>query len=212
MKHYVSVFARQHITLIIYLFLALLCLILPKLSAGGHESNMGEELISLTVKDEPLGEVLYKVSVATGYDIVVDNKWRNYRVTASLEDVSLHKGLKRILRNLNSAIIYVSNKKIRIIIYDKISPEKASSAPVAEGSFDKTPASPPGSYLPSEHRPPTPQTIEGGDSSISDGEPSDTPAVSDNEGTNGDRSESDEEPSDTPAVSDNEGTNKNIKE
>jgi type II secretory pathway component GspD/PulD (secretin) len=119
MKHYVSVFAHHYIALIILLFFATLSLFLPISSSAANETNAGDELISLTVKDEPLGDVLYKVSIATGYDISLDNKWQNYRVTASLEEVSLHKGLKRILRNLNSAIIYVSSKKIKIIIYDK---------------------------------------------------------------------------------------------
>jgi hypothetical protein len=55
--------------------------------------------------------VLKKVSMAAGYEISLDNKWQSYRVTVSLEEVSLHKGLKQILRNLNNAIIYDSNKK-----------------------------------------------------------------------------------------------------
>jgi hypothetical protein len=81
------------------------------------------ELISMTIEDEPLGDVLKKISMATGYEFSLDDSWQSYRVTASLEKVSLHKGLKRILRNLDNAIIYGSDRKIKIIIYDKTAPE-----------------------------------------------------------------------------------------
>jgi len=138
---------------------------------------------------------MYKVSMATGYDIDLDNKWQNYRVTASLEEVPLHKGLKRILRNLNSAIIYVSSKKIKIIIYDKSASEEASYAPSAEKSLDRTPVSQRRPYPPSEHRPPTSQAIEKEDSSGTDEEPSDNPVVSDNEETNKDLEEKSSEES-----------------
>jgi hypothetical protein len=206
MKHYFSVFAHHHIALIILLFFATLSLFLPISLSAANETDAGDELISLTVKDEPLGDVLYKVSMATGYDISLDNKWQSYRVTASLEEVSLHKGLKRILRNLNSAIIYVSSKKIKIIIYDKTASEEASYAPSAEKSLDRTPVSQRRPYPPSEHRPPTSQAIEKEDSSGTDEEPSDNPVVSDNEETNKDLEEKSSEES---SEQDNQSESKN---
>lgn len=183
MKHGLSVFTRQHIALIIFLFLAMLSLMFPISSAAGNETSLGDELISLTVKDEPLGDVLYKVSRATGYDISVDNQWQNYRVSASLEEVPLHKALKRILRNLNSAIIYVSSKKIKIIIYDKSASEGASYAPSAEKPLDRAPVSQHPSYRPwrERHPLPTSQDIEKEDSSETNEEPSDNTVVSDQE-------------------------------
>jgi type II secretory pathway component GspD/PulD (secretin) len=178
MKLDFSVFAHHHIAFIMLLFLAMLFLMFPISSAAGNETNPGDELISLTVKDEPLGDVLYKVSRATGYDISLDSKWQNFRVTVSLEEVSLHKGLKRILRNLNSAIIYVSSKKIKIIIYDKTASEDTSPTPSADQSFERPPASQRRPYRPSRHRPPTSQSVEKEDSSGSDEDASDTSAVS----------------------------------
>ena len=171
MKHYFSVFAHHHIALIILLFLATLSLFLPISSWAANETGAGDELISMTVKDEPLGDVLYKVAIATGYDISLDNKWQNYRVTASLEKVSLHKGLKRILRNLNSIIIYVSSKKIKIIIYDKTASGEASYTPPAEKPLDR-------SYRPSEHRLPASQVLEKEGSSGTDEGSFDNPIVS----------------------------------
>ena len=178
MKHYFNVFAHHHIALIILLFLATLSLFLPISSWAANETNAGDELISLTVKDEPLGDVLYKVSMATGYDISLDNKWQNYRVTASLEEVSLHKGLKRILRNLNSIIIYVSSKKIKIIIYDKTASEEASLAPSTDQSVERTPVSQRRPYRPSEHRLPASQVLEKEGGSGTDEGSFDNPIVS----------------------------------
>jgi hypothetical protein len=178
MKHYFSVFAHHHIALIVLLFFTTLSLFLPISSWAANETDAGDELISLTVKDEPLGDVLYKVSMATGYDISLDNKWQNYRVTASLEEVSLHKGLKRILRNLNSIIIYVSSKKIKIIIYDKTASEEASLAPSTDQSVERTPVSQRRPYRPSEHRLPASQVLEKEGGSGTDEGSFDNPIVS----------------------------------
>ena len=211
MKHYFSVFTLRHIALSILLSFTTISLFLPLSSSAGNV-NVGEELISLTARDEPLGDVLYKVSMATGYDIRIDDKWQNYRVTASLEDVSLHKGLKRILRNLNSAIIYVSSKKIKIIIYDKTASEDESLAPSTEKSLERTPDSQPRPDRPLEHRPPTSQAIEKVDRSKTDEEPSDNPVVSDQESeTSGPDREGEEKSKPEGLKSDlNEGTNQDL--
>ena len=214
MNHYFSVFTHHRISLIILLFLAALSLFLPISSSPANEIDAGEELISLTVKNEPLGDVLYKVSMATGYDISLDNKWQNYRVTASLEKVPLHKGLKRILKNLNSAIIYVSSKKIKIIIYDKTASEGASLAPSTDQSFERPPVFQRRPNRPSEHRPPTSQAIEREDSSGTNEEPSDNPVVSDQGSeTSTPDSEGVEKTNPESLKTDpNEGTNKDLED
>lgn len=183
MKHYFSIFAQHRIALIILLFHATFYLFLPISSSVAKETGAGEELISLTVKDEPLGDVLYKVSMDTGYDISLDDKWQNYRITASFKEISLHKGLKRILKDLNSAIIYVSNKKIKIIIYGKTASEGASYAPSEERSLDNSPVSQPPSYRPLRQRQPLPnsQDIKKEDDYETNEEPSDNTVVSDQE-------------------------------
>ena len=212
MKHYFSVFAHHYIVLIILLSFATLSLSLPISSWAANETDAGDELISLTVKDEPLGDVLYKVSMATGYDISLDNKWQNYRVTASLEGISLHKGLKRILRNLNSAIIYVSSKKIKIIIYDKTASEGAPLAPSTDQSFERTPVSQRQPSRPSEPPPLTSQAIEKEDSPGTNEEPSNNPVVSGQESeTKTPDSEGEEKAKPDSLNSDpNEGTNKDL--
>jgi len=137
MKHYFDVFNLQHTALNILLFLVMLSLILPIVSTAGGETDTDHKVISLTVKDEPLRDVLKKISMATGYKISLDNNGEGHLVTVSLEKVSLHKGLKRILRNLNNVIIYGSDQKIKIIIYDKTTSEAVSSVPSTDESFNR---------------------------------------------------------------------------
>lgn len=183
MKHDFGSFTHQNVILITFLFFVTLFLMFPISSVADNETNVAEELISLTVKDEPLGDVLYKVSIASGYDITLDHKWQNYRVTASLEKVPLHKGLKRILRNLNSAIIYVSSKKIKIIVYDKAASGTASSDPSIEKPIDRATVAPHPSYRPWKQRHPIPtsQDIEKEESPEANGGFSDNTGVSDQE-------------------------------
>ena len=216
MKNYFIVFAHLRVALIILLTLATFYLFLSNSSSSSSEIDAGEKLISLTVKNEPLGDVLYKISMATGYDIILDNKWQNYRVTASFEEVSLHKGLKRILKDLNNVIIYVSNKKIKIIIYDKSDSEGASYTTSDEKPLDKAPDSQRQSYRPLRQRRPLPtsQDIEKEDSSGTDEEPSDTPVVSDQESETSSLDSKVEEKTkpDSLISAPTEGTDKNIED
>jgi len=63
--------------------------------------NLQTDVFSLDVKDEPLGEVLVKISKATGYEITIDTGYAKFPITASLKNVTLHEGLRRILGRLN---------------------------------------------------------------------------------------------------------------
>lgn len=214
MNHDLSVLSQRHIALLVFLFLTVLSLMFPISSTAENKTSAAEELISLSAKDEPLGDVLYKVSVATGYDISLDNKWQNYRVTASFKEVSLHKGLKRILRNLNNAIIYVSSKKIKIIIYDKTTSESATYDPSAEKPLDKTPIVHRPSYDPSEPQIPASQAIEKEDTSETDEEPAEISGVSDQESetsTQDGEGEEKTKPENDESGPDEE-TNKNLKD
>jgi hypothetical protein len=157
-KRYLSIFFDQSIAFKIYLFLAFLFLMSSIASLAGNKTNTGDELISLTAKDEPLGDVLNKISRATGYEIDLDHDWRDYLVSVTLEKVPLHKGLKRILKDLNNVIVYVSSKKIKIIIYDKISPDRGSSAP--SNPNERPLISPNRSYRPPAPGIPDSQAIE----------------------------------------------------
>jgi len=101
--------------------LLLICAAGVFISAPGHSDNsVAEEIISLDLTDQPLGEVLDQIAEATGYRFILDESWDNFLVSASFKNEPLHKGLKRILRNLNNAIIYSSDRTIKIILYDEV--------------------------------------------------------------------------------------------
>jgi hypothetical protein len=81
-------------------------------------TNVAEEITSLDLVGQPLGEVLDEISGATGYRFILDENWENFLVSASIKNEPLHKVLKRILGKLNNVIIYNSNRTIQIIIFD----------------------------------------------------------------------------------------------
>jgi hypothetical protein len=83
-------------------------------------SPVGEEIISLDLSEQPLGEVLDDIAATTGYHFIFDEKWDTFLVSASIKNEPLYRGLKRILRNLNNVIIYSSDRTIKIIIFDEV--------------------------------------------------------------------------------------------
>lgn len=96
------------------------------------ENSVADELISLDVTDQPLGEVLKNISVAAGCKFRIDESWENYPITASFKNEHLYKGLKIVLRDLSSAVIYGADRTIKIIIYDEgTSSENTASQPAA---------------------------------------------------------------------------------
>ena len=88
-------------------------------------NQMPEELpVTISVQNEPLVQVLNKIGDETGITFSVDVQWKTYPVSVSLYKAPLHKGLKRILANLNNVIIYESDNKVKILILGKIEPSK----------------------------------------------------------------------------------------
>ncbi|UCE51484.1 MAG: hypothetical protein JSV31_19795 [Desulfobacterales bacterium] len=109
---------EQHFTVICFLF-SLICCLGLFISRPAHTDNsVAEEIISLDATGQPLGEVLDDISEATGYQFSIDESWEEFPINASFKNEPLHKGLKIILRNLNNAVIYGSDRKIKIIIYE----------------------------------------------------------------------------------------------
>lgn len=86
------------------------------------ENSIADEIISLNVTDQPLVEVLEDISIAVGCQFSIDESWDDYPITASFANEPLYKGLKRVLRNINNAIIYGADRTVRIIIYDEAMP------------------------------------------------------------------------------------------
>ena len=86
---------------------------------GICDNSVADEIISLNVTDRPLGEVLENISIAAGCQFSIDESWEDYPITASFDNEPLHRGLKRVFRNINNAVIYGADRTIRIIIYDE---------------------------------------------------------------------------------------------
>ena len=111
---WIASLTTANLCLTIFIFANLALLLSPEVQASS-----GDDLISLNVQNKPLGEVLDQISESTGYEFTIDASWKNRPVTSSLTNVPLHDGLKRILGNLNNAIIYEADGKIRIVIHEK---------------------------------------------------------------------------------------------
>ncbi len=110
------------------------------IAAPGHGGDsVAEESISLDLTQEPLGQVLDEIAAATGYRIIFDESWDNFPISASFKDEPLHRGLKRILRNLNNAVIYGSDRTIKIMIYDEA---QAPETPSNRSREQRPPAEP----------------------------------------------------------------------
>ena len=82
------------------------------------DNSVADEIISLNVTDRPLGEVLKSLSIAANCQFSIDESWEDYPITASFDNEPLYMGLKLILRNINNAVIYGSDRIIKIIVYD----------------------------------------------------------------------------------------------
>ena len=83
-----------------------------------------ERLISLNVNVSHIEDVLQEVSRETGYTFIYDRVWSSQLVSIILENVSLQTCLRNIFSKWNNALIYLPDKKIKIVILD--------SAPLAD--------------------------------------------------------------------------------
>jgi hypothetical protein len=93
------------------------------LTAGGgviHRAAAQDSLISLTVNNQPLGEVLEAIASSSGYQFTLNQQWQDYPVSATINNLPLEQGLKRLLRNLNHTLIWESDREVTIMIYGKV--------------------------------------------------------------------------------------------
>ncbi|GAB6909316.1 hypothetical protein DESC_970037 [Desulfosarcina cetonica] len=81
-----------------------------------------EPLITLSVKDEPLGDVLDTITAETGYQFKLNEQWQDWPVSATIGSLPLEKGLKRLLRSLNYTIVWESERTLSIMVYGKAEP------------------------------------------------------------------------------------------
>ncbi|MEJ2166545.1 MAG: hypothetical protein P8X90_13510 [Desulfobacterales bacterium] len=121
MKLRVNNFKPYQTAALLLFWLACFCgTFFPAPAAG--EKSVADEIISLNVADKPLGEVLDSISEAADCRFKIDAVWEDYPITASFKDEPLYRVIKRIFRDFNNAVIYGSDRTIKIIIYDEGTP------------------------------------------------------------------------------------------
>jgi hypothetical protein len=119
---------------LVHVWLVLHALTLP-LCWGADKDNSA--VFSLAVNNEPLGEVLEKISKASGYQITVNEGWRNKTVSVRLENVTLEDGLKAVMEELgrpSHVLIYDKERKTIEIVLLTSSASDSESATQVESS------------------------------------------------------------------------------
>ncbi len=110
-----------------------------------------EPLIRLSVADQPLVEVLDRITADTGYQFNINPAWERHRVSATLLDVPVERGLKRLLRSLNHSIVWETNRVVSIMVYGKVEPGRDDGAiSFAPPPRDVPPEEPPAADEPGE--------------------------------------------------------------
>ena len=116
------------------------CFLTTVYAAG--ETASGDELISLNVEQKPLGEVLAMLTKITGHAFIIDDQWLDMAVSLSVKATPLHKALKIIFADISNAIIYQSDGKIKIIVYNEAPEKNKESASQQTASQSETVSSP----------------------------------------------------------------------
>ena len=83
------------------------------------DNSVADKIVSLNVTNRPLGEVLEDLSIAADCQFSIDESWEDYPITTSFNSEPLHRGLKRIFRDINNAVIYGADRTIKIVIYNE---------------------------------------------------------------------------------------------
>ncbi len=92
------------------------------------QSTAPEPLITLSAKNERLGDVLETLARDTGYRFNLSREWRDHPVSATIGNLPLEHGLNRLLRSLNHTIIWESDKIITIMVFGKADPSRPNAA------------------------------------------------------------------------------------
>jgi type IV secretory pathway VirB10-like protein len=105
-------------------------------SASSVENlSENDSLITISVQNMPLGEVLEKIEETTDLKFNLDEQWKDIPVSVTLDKTPLDKALKRILVNLNNVIIYGSNDQVKIVVFGKAEPGSATGRPAGPPSY-----------------------------------------------------------------------------
>jgi len=88
----------------------------------GMGIGYSEPVFSVTSTNEPIHQVLEKISKATGYQITITKGWEQKSITADINNLTLEEGMKKIIRSMgepsNAIVRNDREKKIEIRIFD----------------------------------------------------------------------------------------------
>lgn len=88
------------------------------IACGSAMAGAQERLLTLDIRQRPLKEVLERLSGDTGYTFIFDTAWGGHPVSAALKNVPLQTGLRQMLANLSHALVFLPEKKIKIVILE----------------------------------------------------------------------------------------------
>ena len=95
----------------------------PIQHTSAAEKPPAEEAFSIRAVNQPLREVLKKISKASGYEIRFNTHLAEDRISIQLENVSLHEAIDRVLKAYNHFSLWDdSNKIITLLIFKNNSP------------------------------------------------------------------------------------------
>lgn len=93
----------------------------PHSLAAERESEEG--VFSIRAANEPLREVLKKISKASGYEIRFNTQFADDRVSIQLDNVTLNEAIARVLKAYNHLSLWDdTNKEIKLLIFKNDSP------------------------------------------------------------------------------------------
>jgi hypothetical protein len=99
----------------------LLINILP-LPIFGIGTGYAEPVFSIISDNEPLNEILAKISKSIGYKIEITKSWEDKTLSVNLKKITIEKGLREIMRIAGepnyALVVDDSMKKVEIRIFD----------------------------------------------------------------------------------------------
>lgn len=83
-----------------------------------------ENRVTLSVENQPLGEVLQSIQKANGVEVILcDKKWANDPVTCSVKNLELEKALGAVFGGYNYVLAFAADKgrvsKVFVTVYEK---------------------------------------------------------------------------------------------
>ena len=134
-----------------YLF-ALVALLLC--SGMGLPVVSGDDSIHFRYENEPLAQVLEKMSAESGFTIIVNGQGRNTPVSGEITNLQLEAALRKVLKRFNYTIVWDdTNKHIMISVYDGSSTDQPADLTTSSSKGQSPTRSPSYTIEPAGDRP-----------------------------------------------------------